>query len=427
MSAKCKGSVRHYPGKIFKRNDDGSFDIKFDDGDRDKAVPKRYIKPSESKSPRRERDRGSTSEDEGGFAVGEKVSAKCKGSVRHYPGKIFKKNDDGSFDIKFDDGDRDRAVPKRSIKPSESKSPRRARDRGSTSEDEGSFAVGDEVTAKCKGSLRYYPGKIYKKNDDGSFDIKFDDGDRDRAVPKRSIKAKNSEKDESEPSKSSSKRDTARKGSGTFEYGDKVTARCRGSSRYYPGKVHSINSDGTYDIKFDDGDRDRSVPEKSIKSKNQERKAESDRDDSDGDKIGVGDKVEAMYKSSKRYYPGKIHAKNRNGTFVIKFNDGERDREVPKLNIKVQSIDSDDGRTRPKKSTKRKSVKDNSSGSEDNDKRRKGVEFHRGDRICSNWFRSSRLSKARAGSSWKDGKILASHGDGTYSVSVNSLLYLDGF
>ena len=169
------------------------------------------------------------------------------------------------------------------------------------------------------------------------------------------------------------------------------------------------------------------MPEKSIKSKNQERKAESDRDDSDGDKIGVGDKVEAMYKSSKRYYPGKIHAKNRNGTFVIKFNDGERDREVPKLNIKVQSIDSDDGRTRPKKSTKRKSVKDNSSGSEDNDKRRKGVEFHRGDRICSNWFRSSRLSKARAGSSWKDGKILASHGDGTYSVSVNSLLYLDGF
>lgn len=47
--------------------------------------------------------------------------------------------------------------------------------------------------------------------------------------------------------------------------GDKVEARCKGSTRRYPGKIFMDNRDGTYDVKFDDGDRDRNVPKRSIK------------------------------------------------------------------------------------------------------------------------------------------------------------------
>ena len=43
------------------------------------------------------------------------------------------------------------------------------------------------MQAACKGSKRKYPGKIVRDNGDGTYDVKFDDGDRDRAVPKRSI------------------------------------------------------------------------------------------------------------------------------------------------------------------------------------------------------------------------------------------------
>ena len=46
---------------------------------------------------------------------GDKVEARCKGSKKHYPGKIFMDNRDGTYDVKFDDGDRDREVPKSSI------------------------------------------------------------------------------------------------------------------------------------------------------------------------------------------------------------------------------------------------------------------------------------------------------------------------
>ena len=47
--------------------------------------------------------------------------------------------------------------------------------------------MGDKVMASCKGSKKQYPGTIFKDNRDGTFDVKFDDGDRDRAVPERGI------------------------------------------------------------------------------------------------------------------------------------------------------------------------------------------------------------------------------------------------
>ena len=36
----------------------------------------------------------------------------------------------------------------------------------------------------------------------------------------------------------------------------KVEARFRGKTRYYPGKISRDNRDGTYDISYDDGDRE---------------------------------------------------------------------------------------------------------------------------------------------------------------------------
>merc|ERR1712054_208750 len=53
---------------------------------------------------------------EAALSEGDKVEARCKGSKKHYPGKIFMDNRDGTYDVRFDDGDRDREVPKSSIK-----------------------------------------------------------------------------------------------------------------------------------------------------------------------------------------------------------------------------------------------------------------------------------------------------------------------
>jgi hypothetical protein len=46
--------------------------------------------------------------------------------------------------------------------------------------------------------------------------------------------------------------------------GDKVEARCSGSTKYQTGEIKRDNRDGTFDVVFDDGNRDMKVPEGSI-------------------------------------------------------------------------------------------------------------------------------------------------------------------
>merc|ERR1711871_517078 len=53
--------------------------------------------------------------------------------------------------------------------------------------------------------------------------------------------------------------------SSTIREGDRVEAKVAGWTRYYKGKVSRVNSDGTYDITFDDGDKKRGVRKDQIK------------------------------------------------------------------------------------------------------------------------------------------------------------------
>jgi hypothetical protein len=47
--------------------------------------------------------------------------------------------------------------------------------------------------------------------------------------------------------------------------GDKVEARLKGYEEHFSGKISADNGDGTFDVIFDDGDRDKSVPKDHIK------------------------------------------------------------------------------------------------------------------------------------------------------------------
>ena len=72
------------------------------------------------------------------------------------------------------------------------------------------------------------------------------------------------------------------------------------------------------------------------KKKNTKKKTnrdrDSDSDDSDDDKddtsISKGDRVEAKLKGWTKYYKGKITRENRDGTYDIVFDDGERKSKV---------------------------------------------------------------------------------------------------
>ena len=52
---------------------------------------------------------------------------------------------------------------------------------------------------------------------------------------------------------------TQSSGGSGFREGEKVEARYRGKTRFYPGKIRRENRDGTYDIDYDDGDKEWNV------------------------------------------------------------------------------------------------------------------------------------------------------------------------
>merc|ERR1712146_223854 len=125
--------------------------------------------------------------------------------------------------------------------------------------------------------------------------------------------------------------------------GDRVEAKLKGWTKYYKGKITRENRDGTYDILFDDGERKSKVNAKLInsletkskkktKKKNRDRDSDSDDDDSDDDddnaSISKGDRVEAKLKGWTKYYKGKIERENRDGTYDILFDDGDRKSKV---------------------------------------------------------------------------------------------------
>ena len=114
---------------------------------------------------------------------------------------------------------------------------------------------GMKVEANYKGKGRYYKGKIARDNRDGTFDITYDDGDKEYAKREADIRSL----EDARPTSPS------RGGGSRLEEGMKVEARYRGRSRYYPGRIRRENRDGTFDIDYDDGEKEMGVAEELIR------------------------------------------------------------------------------------------------------------------------------------------------------------------
>eukprot|EP00557_Chaetoceros_sp_GSL56_P006097 CAMPEP_0176492826 /NCGR_PEP_ID=MMETSP0200_2-20121128/9218_1 /TAXON_ID=947934 /ORGANISM="Chaetoceros sp., Strain GSL56" /LENGTH=936 /DNA_ID=CAMNT_0017890439 /DNA_START=616 /DNA_END=3426 /DNA_ORIENTATION=+ len=161
------------------------------------------------------------------------------------------------------------------------------------------LCVGDEVESRFRGAInsRYYPGRIAGIHPDGTCDVDYDDGDKDRhldaehirlLVPRQghvetamgpvaneddaakmidvvsSSDINNGDKNMTKRMMRDNPADDVEKysndrSSSRLSVGDKVESRFRGAinSRYYPGHIARIHPNGTYDVDYDDGDKDR--------------------------------------------------------------------------------------------------------------------------------------------------------------------------
>jgi len=186
------------------------------------------------------------------------------------------------------------------------------------------------------GWTKFYKGEVTAVNSrDGTYDIKFEDGERKRGVEKsrvRSLDSGSSDRDQDR------NRDAlSSSGSAPIREGDKVEAKCTGWTKYYKGDVTRVNSDDTYDIKFEDGEHKKSVRSDQIKASSK--------------KIEEGASVRARYRGANGYTRGTISAVNRDGTYDIKYNDGLKESNVERRMIKLDSDDQGFGdRRSPKRS-----------------------------------------------------------------------------
>lgn len=367
IEARYKKGRKWYPGKIQAVNRDGTYDIRYADGDSERDVEPELVRDTSTVS----LDSAATGDE---LLKGDRVEARFGGRSRWSKATVDRKHRDGTYSLRYDDGEEEVAVEKRLIRGigartspwAGSRSPGRRVVSGVESETDNAvskaFRVGDDIEARYQRGLKWFPGVIRAINRDGTYDIRYKDGDSERDVEPGLIRGLGMASTNSLVTTSSESNNT-RIGSPSgsdFVVGEKVEARFGGRSRWFKATVDAKNRDGTYDLLYADGDEERRVAKELIRTvdggtgKRQGSRSPGRRvmsgagTDSEADPVGrtmlrKGDEIEARFKRGSKYYPGVISAVNRDGTYDIRYKDGDSERSVDRALIKeniVGSIDS---------------------------------------------------------------------------------------
>ena len=282
--------------------------------------------------------------------AGAAVEADYAGKGNYYPGKINRVNEDDdpskvTYDVLYDDGDRERGVPRSRLRVAGSGGGGSGGG-GSSGAGGDMLEVGTAVEADYAGKGNYYPGKINRVNEDDdpskvTYDVLYDDGDRERGVPRSRLRVAGSGGGGSGGGGSSGA------GGDMLEVGAAVEADYAGKGNYYPGKINRVNEDDdpskvTYDVLYDDGDRERGVPRSRLRVAGSGGGGSGGGGSSGagGDMLEVGTAVEADYAGKGNYYPGKINRVNEDDdpskvTYDVLYDDGDRERGVPRSRLRV--------------------------------------------------------------------------------------------
>jgi small GTP-binding protein len=129
--------------------------------------------------------------------------------------------------------------------------------------------VGTAVTVNYKNSGNFYPGKIKTCRPDGNYDISYDDGDSEVKVPLDRIQVNGAPASAAPSSSSSSEQNEPLSAVSNSEnsvcLSSRVEVNYKSTGKFYPGSVAVVNSNGTFNIGYDDGDSESNVPLERIK------------------------------------------------------------------------------------------------------------------------------------------------------------------
>ncbi|GMH48764.1 hypothetical protein TrRE_jg2096, partial [Triparma retinervis] len=92
-------------------------------------------------------------------------------------------------------------------------------------------------------------------------------------------------------------------------------------------KISKVNSDGTVNVDFNDGDKDRYIDMKSVKLLDSGNISDASNSETDSPSFSKGDKVECRYQRKSKYYAGTITKVHRDGTFDVSYDSPNKNKE----------------------------------------------------------------------------------------------------
>jgi hypothetical protein len=207
-----------------------------------------------------------------------------------------------------------------------------------------SFYVGDTVKAQYKFGDDCYEAEIVADNGDGTYAVLYIDGDEWDSCPAEKLeKIIPAYSDDEEPVELTDH---------TFGLGQAVEAQWKFGSDWYDAEVENQNSDGTYTLRYIDGDVDEQVSEgkmrragdKGSPAQGRERTSTLTMDEPDvvwrllqaSDELQKGAQVKATYDGSLEFYAAFVEAENRDGSYALVYEDGDEAEFVPMSQIKIK-------------------------------------------------------------------------------------------
>lgn len=267
-----QGRNKWYPGTITNVRDvKGSlhYGIKYNDGDSEDNVPEDMIRPLGVKSRSAQNTPPVPSK-----------PASSSGAPRPTPQKSHRRlldNDDQLADSKGGDKNRvNESKLSQSLslvaEPSERKTGSGSSGSGSTTsaemtDEERELLASIRIEANHHGSGIWYPGRILREGDEGFVDIQYDHGEIEENVPVERIRLLSKKPQRvvatGQPTPSTK--------IGRFSLDDPVECNYRNSGQFYPGKIQQVHvgegAQTVYDVLYDDGDKETSVPESRLRLK----------------------------------------------------------------------------------------------------------------------------------------------------------------
>ena len=119
------------------------------------------------------------------------------------------------------------------------------------------MSEGVKVEVNYKGKGRWYPGRILRVRENGTYDVEFEDGDREMNIEEYNIRLLGEETRRSYNNR-------------RIVEGMRIEGNYRGKGRWYPGKIARIRANGTYDINYDDGERELGIDINNIRVTDEE-------------------------------------------------------------------------------------------------------------------------------------------------------------